>query len=142
MDMNKITSLAQEVELFHGLSVEDVAKIFSKGMTIRVQQGEPVFYKGATGSQMYVVLGGKVLVYDGKQCIATLTTGDTFGEMALIDSEPRSATVVAGEDSHLFVLSETTFQRLMTKRVSIRMLLNLVRILSHRLRETNVRLTH
>jgi len=142
MDKDKIASLAREVELFKGLTVEDIAKIFAKGMTIRVQKGETVFYKGTIGSQMYVVLGGEVLVYDGEQCIATLTTGDTFGEMALIDNEPRSATIVAAEDSHLFVLSETTFQRLMTKRAAIRILLNIVRTLSHRLREANVRLTH
>ena len=142
MDKDKIASLAREVELFQGLTVEDIAKIFAKGMTIRVQKGETIFYKGTIGSQMYVVLGGEVLVYDGEQCIATLTTGDTFGEMALIDNEPRSATVVAAEDSHLFVLSETTFQRLMTKRAAIRILLNIVRTLSHRLREANVRLAH
>ena len=142
MDKDKIASLAREVELFQGLTVEDIAKIFAKGMTIRAQKGETIFFKGTIGSQMYVVLGGEVLVYDGEQCIATLTTGDTFGEMALIDNEPRSATVVAAKDSHLFVLSETTFQRLMTKRAAIRILLNIVRTLSHRLREANVRLAH
>jgi len=142
MEKEEIASLARRVALFQGLTVDDIAKIFAKGMTIRAQKGETIFFKGTTGSQMYVVLAGKVVVYDGERCIAELTTGDTFGEMALIDSEPRSATVVAAEDSHLFVLSETTFQRLMTKRAAIRILLNIVRTLSHRLREANVRLTH
>jgi CRP-like cAMP-binding protein len=88
---------------------------------------------------MYVVLAGTVVVRDGDKDIATLRTGDTFGEMALINSEPRSANVIAGEDSLLFVLSESTFQQLLTKRVAVQILLNIVRTLSHRLREANVK---
>ena len=133
--------LVRNVELFQGLSEQDVAKIFVRGMTIHVQKGETVFFKGATGSQMYVVLGGKVGVYDGKKRIAGLTMGDMFGEMALLNKEPRSATVAAEEDSVLFVLSESTLQKLLTKRVAINILLNIVRTLSHRLREANQKLT-
>jgi len=139
MDVSAYAALARQVELFRGLTIEDIAKIFAHGMTIRVQKGETIFYKGTVGSQMYVVLGGKVAVVDGEKLLAELRTGDTFGEMALINSEPRSASVVAAEDAHLFVLSETTFQRLLTKRVAIQILLNIVRTLSHRLREANAR---
>jgi CRP-like cAMP-binding protein len=131
--------LAQRVELFRGLVADDVRKIIAKGMTVRVLKGETVFFKGTVGSQMYVVLGGTVAVRDGEKTLATLHTGDMFGEMALVNSEPRSATVVAAEDSHLFVLSETTFQHLLTKRVAIQILLNIIRTISHRLRESNVR---
>ncbi|NIA14163.1 MAG: cyclic nucleotide-binding domain-containing protein [Nitrospiraceae bacterium] len=138
--MNKCREIARNVELFHGLTVEDVAKILKHGMTIHVQKGETIFYRDTTGSQMYVVLGGKVGIHDGKDFIAYLTTGDMFGEMALIDSGSRSATVIAVEDSYLFVLSETTFHRLMTKRVSVQILLNMMRTLSHRLREANTKL--
>ena len=139
MDVSAYAALARQVELFHGLTVEDIAKIFARGMTIRVNKGETIFYKGTVGSQMYVVLGGKVAVVDEQKLLAELRTGDTFGEMALINSEPRSASVVAAEDSHLFVLSESTFQRLLTKRVAIQILLNIVRTLSHRLRDANAR---
>ena len=133
--------LARRVELFRGLTAHDIAKIFSRGMTVRVLKDETVFYKGTVGSQMYIVLEGQVAVYDGENRLATLSTGDMFGEMALINREPRSATVMAIKDCHLFVLSETTFQRLLTKRVSVRILLNIVRTLSHRLRDTNARLS-
>ncbi|MCX5769478.1 MAG: cyclic nucleotide-binding domain-containing protein [Candidatus Hydrogenedentes bacterium] len=139
MDVSAYAALARQVELFRGLTIEDIAKIFAHGMTIRVHKSETIFYKGTVGSQMYVVLGGKLAVMDGDKVLAQLRTGDTFGEMALINSEPRSASVVAVEDAHLFVLSETTFQRLLTKRVAIQILLNIVRTLSHRLREANAR---
>ena len=135
-------SLARQVGLFNGLTPDDVAKIFARGMTMRVLKGETVFYKGTVGSQMYVVLAGTVAVRDGDKTLASLAVGDTFGEMALINNEPRSATVVAEEDSLLFVLSETTFQQLLTKRVAIQILLNIVRTLSHRLRDANVKSRH
>lgn len=140
MDVGAYATLVRQVALFRGLTEEDIAKIFARGMTIRVLKGETVFYKGTVGSQIYVVLEGAVEVRDDDKTIATLRTGDTFGEMALLDSEPRSATVTALEPSHLFVLSETTFKHLLTKRVAVQILLNAVRILSHRLREANARL--
>jgi CRP-like cAMP-binding protein len=138
-DIEMAQELTQRCELFHGLAPEDVLKIFSRGLTMRVAKGETVFFKGTIGSQMYVVLTGKVGVFDNDKQIATLQTGDMFGEMALVNKEPRSATVSALEDSRLYVLSETTFDKLMTKRVAIQMLLNIIRTLSHRLMDRNVK---
>ena len=139
MDYEKIDKLIERVDLFHGLSREELVKIFSKGMTMRVTQGETIFHKGTVGSQMYVVLGGKVGVFDGNKQLAELRTGDMFGEMALVNREPRSATVIAMEESKLFVLSEHTFQQLLTKRVAIQILMNIITTLSTRLKNSNAR---
>jgi len=128
--------LAKGVELFHGLTPEEVQKIFAKGITMKAQKGEVIFYKDTVGDTMYVVLGGKVGVFQGERCVAELRQGDMFGEMALVNREPRSATVAALEDAHLFMLNEHTFQKLLTKRVSIRLLLNIIHTLSKRLRDT------
>ncbi len=136
MDDKKLDELIQRVDLFHGLGRDDVAKIFSKGMTMRALKDDVVFFQGTVGNQMYIVLGGKVGVFKGDKCIAELRTGDMFGEMALVNKEPRSATVKAIESSHLFVLSESTFQYLLTKRVAVQLLLNIVRTMSHRLKAT------
>lgn len=141
MDEAKVDALIKTVDLFNGLTREEVAKIFGRGLTMRVAKGDIVFYKDTVGNQMYVVLGGKVGVYHGKKLIATLRTGDMFGEMALISKDKRSATVVALEDASLFVLQESTFEKLMTKRAAIRILLNIVRTLSHRLRDANAKLS-
>ncbi len=139
MDAASIAKMIQRVQLFHGLTPEEVMKILSKGMTMRCAKGETLFYQGTVGSQMYVVLGGTVGVFDGPTCIARLHTGDMFGEMALVDKAPRSATVTALEESRLFVLSESTFEHLLTKRVAIRILLNIIHTLSKRLRDSNAR---
>jgi CRP-like cAMP-binding protein len=137
MDPEVYALLAKKVDLFHGIGADDISKIFARGLTIRASKGETIFFKGTIGSQMYVVLAGKIAIYDESRCLATLTTGDMFGEMALVDKAPRSGTAVAMEDSHLFVLSEVTFHKLLNKTVAIKILLNIVRTLSFRLRETN-----
>ncbi len=140
MDMEKVQQYIEKVDLFKGLTADEVMKIFAKGMTMRCVKGETLFYQGTIGSQMYVLLGGKVGVYEGEKLIATLAPGAMFGEMALVNKAPRSATVRALEDSRLFVLSESTFEKLLTKRVAIRILLNIIATLSARLKESNARI--
>lgn len=132
--------LAENVDIFRGLDAHDVQRIFSKGMTVRVQKGETVFHKGTVGNQMYVVLGGKVGVFDGPKMVAELGVGATFGEMSLLNHEPRSATVIALEMSNLFVLSEEVFQRLLTKKAAIQILLNLARTMARRIKDANLKL--
>jgi CRP-like cAMP-binding protein len=132
--------LAARVPLFKGIEPTDVAKIFTKGMTMQVEKGNTIFYEGTTGNTMFIVLGGKVALLDGKKHIASLRMGDMFGEMAIITEEPRSATAVAEENTQLFILSEQTFHKLLTKRVAVQLLLNIVGTLSHRLRDSNKKL--
>lgn len=132
--------MAQQVDLFQKLRPDDIAKIFSKGMTLQIQKGNVIFHQGTTGNTMYVILAGKVQLYDHKKPIATLGTGDMLGEMALISEEPRSATAVAAENTHLFMMNEQLFHRLMTKRVAIQILLNVIGALCRRLRDMNHKL--
>lgn len=133
----KYVALTKRVELFQGLDPDDVHKIFQRGMTMRVRKGETIFFEGTSGDQMYVVLGGVVGIMDGKRKLADVRLGGMFGEMALITDQPRSATAIALEDSLLFALTETTFEKLLTKRVAVRILLNIVSSLSHRLQASN-----
>lgn len=140
MPNSKYDMLATRVDLFKGISPEDVHKIIARGLTMTMEKGNVIFYKGTSGNQMFVILRGRVSLFDGEKHLTDLRTGDMFGEMALINEEPRSATAIAAETTQLFVLSETFFQKLMTKRVAIRMLLNIIGTMSTRLRNMNKRL--
>ena len=142
MEQKLIQKYLEEVQLFQGLRSDEVRRIISKGLTMRFAKEETIFRQDTTGSQMYVVLDGKVGVVEGEKCLAELGAGAMFGEMALVTKKPRSASIIALEDSRLFVLSESTFERLMTKRVAIRILLNIVRVLSDRLKIADDRISH
>lgn len=138
--MSEFDLIAQRVDLFHGIQPTDIEKIFRRGMTYRVSKGEALFYKGTAGNHMYVILGGTMGVFDGESQIATLGLGATFGEMSLLLGDARSATVKALEDSVVFKLDEHIFQKLLTKKVAVQMLLNISRSMARRIQDTNLKL--
>jgi CRP/FNR family cyclic AMP-dependent transcriptional regulator len=74
-----------------------------------VSAGETVFQEGDPGDVMYGIQEGTVDILFGGQVLETLGPGGVFGEMALIDHEPRSATVVAKTDCTLVPLDEPHF---------------------------------
>jgi len=71
--------------------------------------------------------------------LASYARGTIFGEMALLDRQPRSATITADNDVVCYVLSEATFQALIAERpvIAVRLLANVARELSARLRQAN-----
>jgi CRP/FNR family transcriptional regulator, cyclic AMP receptor protein len=77
--------------------------------TITFAPGEVIFREGDKADKMYVVLSGEVEVRLQGTVIDTLAQGATFGEMALIDGSPRSATVVAKTSSEVAAINEKTF---------------------------------
>ncbi|MFP6581940.1 MAG: cyclic nucleotide-binding domain-containing protein [Candidatus Hydrogenedentota bacterium] len=136
-DDPQFIEMVNKIDLFRGLKTEDVYKIFSKGMTVAAPKGQLIFQKGTVGNNMFVLMGGKLGVFDGERQIATINAGESFGEMSLLCDEPRSATLRALEDSKLFALDERIFQKLLTKRVAVRILLNISRNLAKKLTDAN-----
>jgi len=139
--LDKARRLTETIDFFHGIDPTDLGKLMSYGVTKTLRENVDIFKKGDVGPEMYVILEGKVKISDGDTVIATLGPGDTFGEMAVLAGAPRSADAVTTEITNLFVLSEEQIQRLMGKRVAIRILLNIVATLSRRLREMDEKLS-
>ena len=90
---------------------------------------------------MYIVVGGRLEVsisdesgQGEAQRIAVLEEKQVFGDMALLDDEPRSASVIALEDSRLLSLQRSDLERILRRYSSIAF--NMMRILSTRLRES------
>ena len=77
--------------------------------TLTFAPGDVIFNEGDKPDKMYVVLSGELEVQLQGTVIDTLTQGGTFGEMALIDGSPRSATVVAKTSCELAAINEKTF---------------------------------
>jgi CRP-like cAMP-binding protein len=78
-----------------------------------------VFEKGDPGKSMYIVVSGKVRVFDGVKTINFLGEQEIFGELALLDPEPRSASVESAEETRLFRLDRDTLFELMTDNVGV-----------------------
>ena len=97
--------------------------------------GQEIVRKGEIGTSLFVIYDGCVGIYDGAQALAEMGKGDVFGELALLDTEPRSATVIAHGDVLLFRIDQDDFYDLMEERDEL--LRNIIRLLSRRIRSLN-----
>jgi CRP/FNR family cyclic AMP-dependent transcriptional regulator len=97
--------------LFARVAKRRLRKVAREARFAEFAPGDTVVAKGEPADSFYVVLGGKAAVR-GKPRAGTLTIGDHFGELALLDGEPRSATVVAADELHVMRLPRRTFLEL------------------------------
>jgi CRP/FNR family cyclic AMP-dependent transcriptional regulator len=97
--------------------------------------GEVIFKEGDAASEFFVIQSGKVDIRLGNRLLGTLSDHDIFGEMALIDATPRSATAVAASDVKLVPVGEKQFLFLVSRTPYFA--LNVMRVLARRLRATN-----
>ncbi|MGI4863966.1 MAG: cyclic nucleotide-binding domain-containing protein [Janthinobacterium lividum] len=97
--------------------------------------GHQIFAKGDLGASLYIVYEGEVGIFNGPQLLTTFHSGDFFGELALLDAEPRSATAVAQGPVRAFRLDQDDFYDVMEERGEV--LRNILRVLCQRLRRQN-----
>ena len=96
------------------------------------EEGTVIFVEGQDAREMFVVRDGTVSLRKGGDVIKTLDPGEVFGEMALIDHAPRTATAVAGPGCRVTVIDEASFQQLVKKVPGFA--LELLRLVVRRLR--------
>ena len=99
------------------------------------KQGEIIFHEGDPATELYVIKSGRVDVSTGNRLLATLEENGIFGEMALIDKTPRSATVTAATDVELVPVNEKQFLFLVSQTPFFA--LKVMRVLAGRLRVAN-----
>ena len=84
---------------------------------------------------MFIIVDGAVRIHKGNKELAVLSKGKFVGEMALLDQEPRSASVTSTEETTLLEINGEDFYDLMASRMEI--MQGIVKILTQRLREAN-----
>jgi signal transduction histidine kinase len=114
----------RRASLFKGLSDEEIRLVAEACAEEERDAGDVIFVEGSTADRFYIVIEGRVEVwknyYDPKpDLLAVHGSGRFFGEMALIDELPRSATVVAREKTRLLFLYRDDFRRLIREHSSI-----------------------
>lgn len=97
--------------------------------------GHTIFTQGEEGYLLYFLVSGKVRVHIEEFQLAQLEPGAYFGEMALFDSQPRSASVIALEESKCLVLTQQQVYQAMKESPSVA--LNMIRVLCQRVRKLN-----
>jgi CRP/FNR family cyclic AMP-dependent transcriptional regulator len=132
-----VADTLRAIPLFEHLADDELARMVEVTRQRKYPKGSVILFEDDPGDALYVVVAGQVKVVligeDGREVIlATLAEGDFFGEMSLIDDQPRSAHVIAMEQSNLLVLRRDDFQRCLeeTPRIAV----GLLRALTKRLR--------
>jgi HEAT repeat protein len=124
--------LLKGVSMFSATSEDTLADVASVLEEVELRPGELVFEKGDPGKSMYIVVSGRVRVFDGAKTINFLGEQEIFGELALLDPEPRSASVESAEETRLFRLDRDTLFELMTDNVGV--VSGIMQVLCRRLR--------
>jgi len=102
---------------------------------LKLEPGQVIFSAGDAGREMFIVRTGSVDLRIGDTLLETVEQGGMFGEMALVDPAPRSASAVAGPDCTLVLLDVASFNDLVRRVPGLA--LEVMKVMAGRLRRTN-----
>lgn len=127
----------QHVELFDELSVSELSQVLARCEHITAELGQAVVTQGDRGDSLYILMSGQLSVTRDGDEVAQLVPGSHFGEMALLNQRPRSASVTATETSELLCLPRNAFYELVQQShlIGVKFLWKLAQTLSTRLDE-------
>jgi CRP/FNR family transcriptional regulator, cyclic AMP receptor protein len=139
-------SILQSMPIFGGVNIKVLELILSMSPSISVKENNYIFKEGDAGGSMYVILEGSVAIeriwHDQLYTLRKLKKGDCFGEMALIDLSPRSASVRALENCDLIQIDSSTLINIYQEDVEqfTMIQMNMGREVSRRLRIADQRI--
>ncbi len=130
--------LLKQIPLFANLSSKQLTEIARHTDEISRQAGTVLARQGDLGNEMFVIVSGSATITRDGQKLTSRRAGDFVGEMALLDGQPRSATVTLDEDSVLLVMHRSDFSQLLDDVPGLAR--KILQGLSQRLRETDAKL--
>jgi len=142
--IEQVVEILEKVDLFAGLSREDLEEMAGIVGGTTAKAGEAVFEEGDTGDAFYIVFQGAVELVkarpdDTEERLAIRRNGEGFGEMSLLNAAPRSATARCVEESQLIIVPRDAFRELLG---GDSLALRMMTMLAQALRAMDVRLTH
>jgi uncharacterized membrane protein len=138
------TDLLRSIPLFEGLEEDDLVALSATLVPCQFRAGTMIFAQGDRGDSMYIVQSGDVNIHlpgdeSRRISLKDIARGEFFGELALFDDKPRSASALATNDTVLLELQRETLENYLDKRP--RAAMAILRTMSERLRETNTMLS-
>jgi|GEM_PF-1660093 len=130
--IEKVITL-KAVEMFARTPEDVLADVAALAEEVRFKAGDTIFSKGDSGESLYVIVQGEVKVHDAGMDLKRLKDKSVFGELAVLDPEPRSASVTAITDTHLLRLDSEAFLELMSGNMEV--VRGVLSVLCDRIRE-------
>jgi len=127
----------KSIDLFSQIPGEDLVRVAQIADEMSFEPGDAIMSEGEIGESMYLIVAGKVRVEKGDQLVVELGEKECVGEMAILDSEPRSATVRCTEPVAALKIEREDFYDLMNEKMEIA--LGIIKVLTRRLRETTAK---
>jgi CRP-like cAMP-binding protein len=124
--------ILKTVEIFANTPDEILVAVAGLLKEVMAPPGSTIFAQGGAGDSMYIIVEGEVEALDGDQVFARMGERQVFGEMALLDGEPRTATIRTTQPTRLLRLDQEPFYELMDDRIEIAR--GIIHVLLHRLR--------
>ena len=119
MDARTTDEMLAQVPMFAELSKSQLREISSLATRLDLPAGRELTKQGAVGQEFVIVLRGDVEVVLDGEVVATPTAGQCYGEIALLDRRPRTATVVATTDVTVDVIGRREFRELLKRQPQI-----------------------
>ncbi len=140
--MSQETEILKNVPLFASLGAEALLALAARLRRRKMPSGTPVVYKGDPAGALYLIASGRVKVHQAtasgdEVILEVMGPGDFFGEMSLLDGQPRSADVSTLQATELLLLDGEALRRTIEEQPAVAW--TLLRILSQRLRDQNDR---
>lgn len=137
--MLTLIELLKKVSLFSNLNSDQLRLIADSCQRKLVRANRVLFKENELGAQFYIVISGSIKIYTSKsgedKILSIFKSGDSFGELSLLDGKPRSASAATLEDSMLLVLEKEDFMNVLRQNFDISILI--MQELCQRLRDTN-----
>jgi serine/threonine protein phosphatase PrpC/CRP-like cAMP-binding protein len=142
-DLANRVEVLRHMPLFKHLSYKEVMRLLNVTSVKDYAAGEPIITEATDGEELFIILSGKVRLHKADAFICHLERGAHFGEMALVDRSPRSASATAEEPSRALVLRRRDFYEIIRKEpvLATKLLWSFVQVLTERLRKTTADLS-
>jgi CRP-like cAMP-binding protein len=129
LETNAIVEMLQKTPLWSGLTEKELKVIARSFKELKYESGDVIVRKGEAGVGFYLIVDGTVEVRADGRVLSKLGPGQFFGEMALLDGQPRSADVVALEPSRCLAMSSWSFSGIVSEhpKMALKMLQEFVR---------------
>ena len=125
----------KNIPLFARMPPEELGYLAGIAEEIVYPEGETIIKEGDHGEEMFLIVQGKIEIHRNAESLAVLGSQDYFGEMSILDGEPRSATATAKADCLLLRIRQSDFYDMLERHFGVA--LTIIHTLTRRLRDMN-----